>query len=52
MMMLMNAWVNPLPEMIERFTKSQEPKRMTSLIEFLTILPEEVCVYKCKNSFS
>lgn len=40
LMMLMNAWENPLPEIIHRFTKP--PDRMSSLIEFLTILPEEI----------
>jgi len=36
----MNSWENPVPEIIERFTKP--PDRMNALIEFLTILPEEI----------
>jgi transportin-3 len=40
LIMLMNTWTNPLPEIIQRFTKP--PDRMNALIEFLTILPEEV----------
>ncbi len=38
--MLMNQWQNPLPDILQRFTSS--PNRMSSLIEFLAILPEEV----------
>jgi len=42
LIMLMNTWTNPLPEIIQRFTKP--PDRMNALIEFLTILPEEVTI--------
>jgi transportin-3 len=38
--MLMNSWENPVPEIIQRFTKP--PDCMNALIEFLTILPEEI----------
>jgi transportin-3 len=38
--MLMNSWQNPVPEIIQRFIKP--PDRMNALIEFLTILPEEI----------
>jgi transportin-3 len=40
LIMLMSSWENPVPEIIERFTKP--PDRMAALIEFLTILPEEI----------
>ncbi len=36
----MNSWQNPVPEIIQRFSKP--PDRMHALIEFLTILPEEI----------
>lgn len=38
--MLMSSWENPVPEIIQRFAKP--PDRMEALIEFLTILPEEI----------
>lgn len=38
--MLMSSWQNPVPEIIQRFTNP--PDRMHALIEFLTILPEEI----------
>lgn len=40
LIMLMNSWENPVPEIIQRFTNP--PDRMNALIEFLTILPEEI----------
>jgi len=40
LIMLMNSWQNPVPEIIQRFTSP--PDRMNALIEFLTILPEEI----------
>ncbi len=40
LIMLMGSETNPVPEIIQRFNKP--PDRMNALIEFLTILPEEV----------
>lgn len=40
LIMLMSSWENPVPEIIQRFTNP--PDRMNALIEFLTILPEEI----------
>jgi transportin-3 len=38
--MLMSSWQNPVHEIIQRFTRP--PDRMHALIEFLTVLPEEI----------
>lgn len=39
LIMLMNTWQNPLPDIIQKFNK---PEQMDTLIDFLTILPEEI----------
>lgn len=39
LIMLMGTWQNPLPEIIQRFNK---PDQINTLMEFLTVLPEEV----------
>lgn len=42
LIMLMNTWHNPLPDIIQRFSKYSQEGISNVLIEFLTILPEEI----------
>ncbi|CAF0896059.1 unnamed protein product [Brachionus calyciflorus] len=39
LVMLMANWQSPIPELIQKFNK---PEQMNSLVDFLTILPEEI----------